>query len=328
MFGIVSFDDARFDGDLVAIAPQIKGNLLEVRVAEGDKVKSGQILFIIEKEALEVALNKAEAELKSAKADLLMAKANNSKILRGSRPEEIHMAEAVEQKAASSLKLAEKDFKRFQAIYNGNAVSTSKLDKVRTNYEEAKKTHEEALSNLVLLKQGSRKEDLDSARAKVEMKKARLSVAEGGVQQARVNIGFTEVCAPFDGVVARKWTSPGAMVIVGRPVLTLFNPSTMYISANIEEKNIGKIATGNIVDISVDAYPDLNLKGRVEKIINATNSRFSLIPAEGASGIYVKVNHRVPIRITVEIPTGLNLGPGLSVEVKIHHSKHSDKNNE
>ena len=97
MFGIVSSDDARFDGDLVAIAPQIKGNLLEVRVAEGDKVKSGQILFIIEKEALEVALNKAEAELKSAKADLLMAKANNSKILRGSRPEEIHMAEAVEQ---------------------------------------------------------------------------------------------------------------------------------------------------------------------------------------------------------------------------------------
>jgi multidrug resistance efflux pump len=118
------------------------------------------------------------------------------------------------------------------------------------------------------------------------------------------------------------------MVIVGRPVLTLFNPSTMHISANIEEKNIGKIAVGNVVDISVDAYPDLKLKGWVEKIITATNSRFSLIPAEGTSGIYVKVNQRVPIRITVEIPTGLNLGPGLSVEVNIHISKHSDINNE
>ena len=154
MYGKVFSDDARFEGDLVDIAPQIKGRLVEIRVEEGDRIKAGETLFIIEKETLEVALKRAEAELKSAKAALLMAEANYAKILRGSRPEEIHIAEAVEQKTASSLKLAEKDYKRFQAIYDGNALSTSKLDKVRTVYEAAKKTHEEALSNLVLLKQG------------------------------------------------------------------------------------------------------------------------------------------------------------------------------
>jgi membrane fusion protein (multidrug efflux system) len=316
--GVVFSDDARLDGDLVDMAPQISGRLTEVRGKEGARVRAEEILFVLEKRELTAALARAEANEKSARADLLMAEAEYSKTLRGPRPEEIRMAEAAEQKAATSLKLARENWGRIKRLHSQKAVSTSELDRVQTAYEEAVKVHEAALNQLIILRQGSRREDLEVARANVESKKARLAGAQAAFRQARVNLDFTEVRAPFDGVIVRKWESPGAMVQAGKPVLTLFNPDTLHVAANIEEKNLGEIAVGDAVDISVDAYPDLNLRGKVEKVLPATNSEFSLIPAEGVSGTYIKVAQRVPIRIAVNCPPHLNLGPGISVEVYIH----------
>ncbi|MFC1895904.1 HlyD family secretion protein [Thermodesulfobacteriota bacterium] len=316
--GIVFSDDARFDGDLVDIACQISGKLAEVRVAESDRVQAGQVLFLLEKEALTAALDKAEAEVKSAEADLLMAKAQDEKALHGSRPEEIQMAEASERKFAAARKLAGDESERFESLYTANAITASKLDQVRTAYEEAQRAHEEALKRLELLQQGSRQEDVDVARANVAMREARLAVAEAGVRQALVNLDYAEVRAPCDGVVVRTWVGRGAMVPMGKAVLTLFNPATLHVSANIEEKDLEKIAIGSPVDVSVDAYPDMKLKGRVERITATANSEFSLIPAEGVSGTYIKVAQRVPIRIAVDVPADKLIGVGLSVEVAIH----------
>jgi membrane fusion protein (multidrug efflux system) len=316
--GIVFSDDARLDGDLVDMAPQISGRLIEVHGVEGARVRAGEVLFVLEKKALAAALAKAEADEKSARADLLVAQAEYSKAVSGPRPEEIRMAEAAEQKAATSLKLARENWGRIKRLHSGKAVSTSERDRAKTAYEEAQKVHEEALNRLQILRQGSRQEDLDAARANVETKKARLAGAQATLQQARVNLDFTEIRAPFDGVIARKWESSGAVVQAGKPVFTLFDPCTLHVAANIEEKDLYKIAVGDAVDISVDAYPDLNLKGQVEQVLPATNSEFSLIPAEGVSGTYIKVTQRVPIRIAVSCPQDLHLGPGLSVEVSIH----------
>ena len=324
MRGIVFSDDARFGGDLVDIAPQISGTIEEIRFLEGDKVKKGQILFVLEKKALFEALARTEAEVKSAEADLLIAKAQDEKALTGFRPEEIQMAEAVERKAAAALKLAADDYRRFEALYKGQVVPTSKLDQVKTIYEEAKRAHEEALHHLTLVKRGSRKEDVASSGANVKMKEARLTVAKASLRQAKVNLNYTEVRSPCDGVIVRKWASVGSMVPMGKSVYTIFNPSTLNVNANIEEKQLEKITIGDAVDISVDAYPDVKLTGRVDKITPTANSEFSLIPSEGVSGTYIKIAQRVQVRISVDhIPSDLNVGPGLSVEVAIHLSKKS-----
>ena len=103
--------------------------------------------------------------------------------------------------------------------------------------------------------------------------------------------------------------------------MTIFDPSSLYVAANIEEKYLNKISIGDMVDISIDAYPHLTITGRVDKILRATNSNFSLIPSEGASGTYIKVAQRVPIKIVVESYPNLPLGPGLSVEIRIYISK-------
>jgi membrane fusion protein, multidrug efflux system len=323
MRGLVVSDDARLDGDLVDIAPQISGKLNEVRGVEGARVRAGEVLFVLDREALTAAFAKAEADVKSSEAELLMAEAEYSKTLRGPRPEEIRMAEAAEQKAATALKLARENWDRIKTLHTGNVVSASELDKAQSAYEEDLKAHEQALNQLLIQRQGSRSEDLDVAKANVETKKARLAGAQAALQQARVNLDFTEVHAPFDGQIVRKWESSGAVVQAGKPVLTLFDPCTLHVAANIEEKNLSKIAVGDAVDISVDAYPNLNLRGQVEKVLLATNSEFSLIPAEGVSGTFIKVAQRVPIRIAVSCPIDLNLGPGLSVEVSIHATGNS-----
>ena len=105
----------------------------------------------------------------------------------------------------------------------------------------------------------------------------------------------------------------------GRAVLTLFDPSTLRVDANIEEKDLADIAIGDAVDIDVDAYPDLHLQGQVSKILQATNSEFSLVPAEGVSGTFIKVAQRIPLRVKIlNAPANLPLGPGLSVELTIH----------
>jgi membrane fusion protein (multidrug efflux system) len=99
--------------------------------------------------------------------------------------------------------------------------------------------------------------------------------------------------------------------------VTVFDPATLRVDANIEEKYLGEIALNDQVDILVDAYPGLHLKGRISDILRATNSQFSLIPSEGVSGTFIKVTQRVPLRIAVATPADLPIGPGLSVEVRI-----------
>jgi membrane fusion protein (multidrug efflux system) len=138
------------------------------------------------------------------------------------------------------------------------------------------------------------------------------------VTQARVNVDQYEVHAPFTGIVARKWREVGATVAAGTPVLTLLDPATLHVAANIDEKDLDEIRVGDPVDISVDAFPSVPLHGKIDTVLRATNSRFGLVPAEGVSGTFIKVAQRMPLRIALDPPPkGLELSPGLSVEVRI-----------
>ena len=287
---------------------------------EGDHVNKGDILFVLDKKALLASLAKAEAGERSAQADLIMAEAEYLKAWKGPRIEEVRAAEASEQKATMSLNFAQDNLRRIERLHNEKAISDSELDKAQNAYKEALKVHEEAFNHLLILRQGSRREELDAAKANVDTKKAKLEGAKADLRQAVVNLEFADISAPFEGIIVRKWENSGAVVQAGKPVLTLFNPRTLHVAANIEEKKLYRVNVGDAVDISVDAYPDLTLSGEVEKILPVTNSEFSLIPAEGVSGTYIKVSQRVPIRIAVNCPPDLNLGPGLSVEISIHAS--------
>jgi membrane fusion protein (multidrug efflux system) len=318
MRGIVYSDDARFSGHLVDLAPEINGRLIEVAVHEGQFIHKGAIVFQLDPAIPQAALNQAEASLVSAKANLASNEALYQKALNGNRPEEIKAAEATVKRLKNEEELARLDFERNQALFKQNTVSQDNLDRARTAYESAQESRENGAQNLFLLQQGSRKEDIAAAKAAVELARSRVREAEAAMERARGDLARCTVRAPFDGWGVRRWLDPGAMPLASQPVVSLFDPSTLRVDANIEEKYLHDVAIGDRVDISVDAYPALHLQGRLTQILRATNSEFSLIPAEGVSGTFIKLTQRVPLRISVTAPGDLPLGPGLSVEVRIH----------
>ena len=317
MRGIVFTDDARFGGHLVDLAPEINGTLVEVAVHEGQFARQGAVIFRIDPSLLQAALGQAEAALISAKASLASSEAKYAKAVNGSRPEEIKAAEATAKRLQNEEELTRLDFERTQALYKQGTVSQDDFDRARTVYESARQSRENAVQNLNLVQQGSRKEDIDASKADLDVARSRVNEASAAADNARSNLGRCTVKAPFDGWVVRRWLDPGAMPLASQPVISMFNPATLRVDANIEEKYLHDVAIGDEAEISVDAYPDLQLKGRVTEILRATNSEFSLIPAEGVSGTFIKVTQRVPLRIALSAPPALAIGPGLSVDVRI-----------
>ncbi|MFC1533827.1 HlyD family secretion protein [Thermodesulfobacteriota bacterium] len=318
MRGILFSDDARLDGELLDLASKISGTLTDVFVKEGDSISKGELLFTLDKRSLTAVLEKEKANVKSAEAELAVARAQYDKCLHGPRREEIHMAEAAERRAATHAKLAATEWERVKVLNDSHVITESTRDKLRTASEAAGHAHEETKIRLELLHEGTREEDISVARANVQLKQAKVAAAKTNVRVALVDLENTKVHAPFDSVIVRRWQDPGAILSAGRPVLTIFNPASLHISANIEEVDLHKVSIGAKVDVTVDAYPHLSLTGHVDKILQATNSQFSLIPAEGSSGAFIKVVQRIPIRVAVDNYPDLSLGPGLSVEIRIH----------
>jgi membrane fusion protein (multidrug efflux system) len=318
MRGIVFTDDARFAGHLVDLAPEINGTIVAVPVHEGQFVRQGSVVFQLDPAILQSTLTQAEAALISARAGLASSEATFARTVNGSRPEEIKAAEANVRRLRNEAELARLNFERIQTLFKQGTTSQDDFDRARTAFESAKESEESSAQNLTLLQQGSRQEDIDAAKAAVEFARSRVNEAGAAAESARRNLARCVVKAPFDGWVVRRWLDPGAMPLASQPIISMFDPATLRVDANIEEKYLHDVAIGDEVEISVDAYPSLHLPGRVAEILRATNSQFSLIPAEGVSGTFIKVTQRIPLRITVSAPAELVLGPGLSVDVKIH----------
>jgi membrane fusion protein (multidrug efflux system) len=315
--GTVYADDARVDGDLVDLAPELSGTLERVMVHEGDRVKRGELVFQLDRTALEAALAQAKAEVGTAHAALEVAAAARAKAKHGPRREEIRMAEQSRAKAEARAKLAAASWERAQKLYAEHAVPEVELERAQAEQDATAHALQELTDRVTLLRHGTRPEDREAAAAAVAVAQARIAAAEAAVRQAEIRLAHAEVRAPFDGVVVRRWRDPGAMLAPGTAVVTLMNPATLHVAANVEEKYLADLAVGDPVTISIDAFPGQELHGHVTQILRVTRSQFSLIPAEGVSGTFIKVTQRVPIRVAFDTPPALPLGPGLSVELRI-----------
>lgn len=320
--GVVSTDDARLSADLVDLSAEIPARITEVDVDVGDHVTSGEVLFRLDRQSLEVKAQAAQDALNLAQTRLAAAQANLDKARHGPRPDEIRMAEASVRRLAAQVHLAELSLDRAQKLHAAGSAARSAVDKATAELDVARSSEAQAKEQLALLKAGTRKEDIAALQAQVKSAEAGIEQAKTAMSQAKIALGKTEVVAPFDGVVVRRWRDPGDMAAPGAPVLTLFDPSTLRVEANVEETSLAHVAPGAKVDISVDAYPQLHLTGRVATVVRATQAQLSPIPSEGTSGTFIKVTQRVPVRIHLaDLPRDeaeASLLPGLSVEVRIH----------
>jgi membrane fusion protein (multidrug efflux system) len=325
MKGVVYSDDARFGGHLVDLSSEIGGTLIDLPVKEGDRVTKGQKLFQIDPAFPQSGLTEALAKLETDKGKLEAAKARYERALSGYRIEEIMAAEATLDRLKAEEQLAEVEYKRISNLGRKGVASQDQIDRSKSNLDSATHARETALHNLTLLQKGTRKEEIDAAKADLETAQGQVAESQAAIDKAQLTLERTFTYAPFDGWIVRRWLDPGVILTAGRPVVTIFDPSTLRVEANIEEKDLSSIAIGDEVDINVDAFPKLKLKGHVTEILRATNSEFSLVPAEGSSGTFIKVTQRVPIRVAVQVPDNIPLGPGLSVEIRIRIGSSPDK---
>ncbi|CUH95931.1 hypothetical protein P22_2019 [Propionispora sp. 2/2-37] len=301
---IVSTDDARVKGTIVSVSPKDSGRVEKVLVKEGDTVTAGQVLATLEQREFIAQLEQAKGALSAAEAKLALAQAGN-------RPQEIAEAGAAVSQTKANLDNVRKNYERAETLYQQGAVSAQQRDAAKTALEVAEAQHSASQDSYSVTNEGSRVEDIQMLQA--EVKKARAAV-----QSAEIQYEDTVIRAPAGGVVAVKSVEEGEVVTTGQPIFSIANLDDVWIAANIEETNIGKVKVGQEVSFNVDAYPGKTFNGRVTEVGPAAGSQFALLPNENTSGNFTKVTQRLPVKIQATDPGQFQLKPGMSAIIDIY----------
>ena len=300
--GTVSTDDAYVDARIITISSRLLGRVESVAFNEGDLVRAGDVLVTLVPDKLAMAVAEEQAEV-----DRAIAAVNR---LKGPRQETIDVAKAeIQVRKVAALKALD-DFRRAQKLALAKAISEADLDRLRSDVHLARAALEVSRKNFVLLLAGGSEDQVDLAEAELNMVRARLD-------QAKIDLDDAVLYSPVDGVVARRTVDPGEVVDAGQGLFQIVEIGKTWVVANLEEQDISELREGQPVEITLDAFPGRILAGHVGAIYGATLSRFSLLSTTSASGNFIKVTQRVPVRIDWDQPHGLPLFPGLNAVIRI-----------
>lgn len=286
-------DDAFVEADVVAVAPRVGGTVAEVLVADDTPVKAGDPILRIDDADYVVRVRQAEAELETARAQVAAADA------------QVRAARASLSRSEAEAEKAQLDLRRAEELKAGEAIAADRYDATRISSEQARAGA------------GANRAQYGAALANAELAAARVKAAQAALDLAKLQLSYTVVHAPRDGTISRLAARSGQIVQAGQ-VLGQLVPKETYVVANFKETQTGAIRPGQPVEIRVDSYPGLTLEGRVESLSGGTGARFSLLPPDNASGNFVKVVERVPVRIAwISLPADLPLRAGLSADVTV-----------
>lgn len=302
-------DDAYVVGDIVAVAARVGGHVTEVAVEDNQPVAAGDLLFRIDDRSYRAALARAEAEVLRAKSAISTLEAQDR--LQGAV---IRQAEAGLAQARAALDLAKRSHDRAQKLASSNVASVASLDTVQTALQQAEAQGDLAEATLAAA-QMQRELIAEQKRAAV----AGLAAATATRDAAQVDLESTNVTAPVQGVVGNRTVQRGRFVAVGMPVLDLVPLGSLWIEANLKETQMEGLAIGQMVDVAVDSFPSAPIRGVVDSISPGSGAAFSLFAPDNATGNFVRIVQRVPVKIRLtDVPDSLRLVPGLSARVIIH----------
>jgi membrane fusion protein (multidrug efflux system) len=351
-------DDAQIDGNMSNVSPRVAGNVATVSVVENQTVKEGDVLATIDTADLEIAVAQARAQVAQAQARLdaedpsvpILVSSNESALsaahsdLAGSQASIAAARKEVEQitaqlaQGAANDRTAQLERERSEKLLAQGAVSQSDFD-TRSNAAAASAANVAALqqslaaardrvaekqSQIVAIQShlgeivSNSPREVQTRKASVVMRQAELELAKAQLAQAERNLGYAKVVAPVTGVVAKKALSVGDHVAPGQQVIALAQTEGLWVTADYRETQLEKVHTGQPVTVHVDAL-DTDFRGAVESLGGATGSRLSVLPPENATGNYVKVVQRIPVRVRLDAgqPGLEKLRIGMSVESKI-----------
>ena len=334
-----STDDAQIDAHIVPISARVGGTVEKVNVNDNQYVEAGTVLVQLDPTDYQVALDRARAELQDAMATLQAARTgvplthtttsstlSNAQASLRAAQEEVSASEARLREAQAEYKLASDDVRRFAQLIKKDEIPQQRYDAAVTAEQQAAASVDGAraavanaqshVAQAQAMVQGAETapQQVAITRAKAGSAEANVARLKAALQQAQLNLQYTVIRAPVTGVVSKKTVEPGEVIQPGQPVLALVNLEDVWVTANFKETQLRNMRPGQPAKIEVDAYGH-TYNGHVDSIGGATGARFSLLPPENATGNYVKVVQRVPVKIIFEKgqdPHHL-LRPGMSV---------------
>jgi membrane fusion protein, multidrug efflux system len=301
-------DDAFVDSRQFAVAPKVSGYVVDVPVTDNQFVEAGTVLFRIDRRDYEIAREQAEAQVQSSQAAIGGYDAQ----IRAQQAS-IEESKAQVEQAKAALQFAQADAARYQDLAQRGAgtiqrqqQSTSDLQQQQANLSRANAAVNAA------------QQQIGSIQAQKASAEANLAQARAQLDQANLNLGYTDVTAAQAGRVVRLTAAKGQYAQAGQS-LSMFVPNPIWVTANYKETQIDDMRPGQAVTLRIDAYPERAITGTVESVQPGSGTAFSLLPAENATGNYVKVVQRVPVKIVVDSwPQDVSIGPGMSVVPHTH----------
>ncbi len=353
----ISTDDAYVSGSIYSVSFRIPGTVAKVLVHDNQLVESGQALVTLDPTDYEVAYKQAQANLENIKArwasaqiavplesDQTQARVDESQAGKGTLEKNVDEAREqlrrLQEETKSLKALLDKatwDRDRFNKLYQQQAISRQQYDDAQTQYAVAFSRHQGSLAAQQALQKtmAGLGEQIKRAQAQVafaetgrqgvkikkqqlEAAKAELSLAEARLEQARLQLSYTRILSPARGQITKKSVEAGNMVQAGQPLMALVPLENLWVVANYKETQLTRVKPGQEVTIKADTFPGKKIKGRVESLMAGTGSAFSLFPPENATGNFVKIVQRLPVKIVLDKNQDLPpLRIGLSVEPTI-----------
>ncbi|MGH6839216.1 MAG: HlyD family secretion protein [Methylocella sp.] len=309
-------DDAYTDGQAVSIAPQVSGLVASLDVTDNEFVHKGQALIHIDPRQYESDRDSAQGVLDTAKNQLAGQK-YGAEIARKNFPARLKQAQAQLASAQAAEAKAQADYQRQRSLPK-QATTQQEVDAATAAWQQAQA--QVKLAEAQVMEAEPVPQQIGQADAQVGQQKGQIEEAQAKLDQANLNLSWTVVAAPQDGWITRRNVEMGNYVTAGQQIFSIVAPE-VWITANFKESELDRMRPGQPVTIKLDAYPHLDLKGHVDSIQLGSGSKFTAFPPENATGNFIKIVQRVPVKIVIDqgldpnlpLPLGISAVPTVDV---------------
>jgi membrane fusion protein (multidrug efflux system) len=302
---LVSTDDAYVKADSTTVAPKISGYLREVLVGDNERVTAGQVLARVDERDFRVALDQAKSDVAAANAAIASKQAQLEV-----QQAVIDAAKATVDVDKATLTFAAQENKRYTDLASSGYGSVQNAQQAQSHIAGAQAAIQRDTANLA-----SALKQVDLLKAEIAQAKAALARAAATQSQAELNLGYTTIAAPIDGIVGNRSLRIGQFVQAGTQLMSVVPVSGAYVVANFKETQLTAVREGQPVEIAVDMFPGQRVHGHVDSIAPASGQEFALLPPDNATGNFTKVVQRIPVKIALNRDSNalIELRPGMSV---------------
>jgi membrane fusion protein (multidrug efflux system) len=305
----VDTDDAQIDGDISPVVARVGGYVDSIYFQENEHVNASQVLVKLDNRDYKVKLEQALDAQKGASAGVNVGQ---SQIYTNAANASV--AEAGVTSARAKLNQVSEDYKRYANLIKDGSVTQQQFDQAKSNLEVAQANYKAANNQYK-----AAQEQVGATRNQLNVTNTGVVQKQADVDFAKLQLSYATIISPASGIVSKKNIQLGQLVQAGQTLFAVVDDNSIFITANFKETQLDKIRSGQKVDIEVDAYPELKLEGTVFNFSPATGAKFSLLPPDNATGNYVKVVQRVPVKILIKADKEVmdRLRPGMSVNVSV-----------